>query len=251
MRLSELKLKGDNPRTIKDEKFTKLVNSIKEFPKMLELRPLIYDPATMEVLGGNMRLSALKKLGYREIPDSWVKAASELTEEEKKRFLIVDNVGFGEWDYDMITNNWDTMELTAWGFDMPEFEAEKIPAAQEDNYEIPDEIKTDIILGDLFEIGEHRLLCGDATKADSYKKLFEGKVADMICTDPPYNVAYEGATKDKLTIMNDKMSNSNFYQFLFDFFTAQLAYAKKGGGWYIWHSDTEGQNFRTAMKDSG
>lgn len=119
MKLSQLKIKKGNPRLIRDDKFKKLVNSIKEFPKMLELRPIVYDPATMEVLGGNMRLNALKELNYKDIPDEWVKSAADLTEDEKKRFLITDNVGFGEWDFDILANEWDALELAEWGVDLP------------------------------------------------------------------------------------------------------------------------------------
>lgn len=118
MELNKLKFNKNNPRLIKDEKFKKLVNSIKEFPKMMSLRPIIYDNSTFEVLGGNMRLKALKKLGYKEIPDNWCKSANELTEDEKKRFVIEDNVGFGEWDYEILANDWIEDELKEWGLDI-------------------------------------------------------------------------------------------------------------------------------------
>lgn len=118
MKLSKLKPKDGNPRFIKDDKFDKLVNSIKEFPKMMELRPMIYDPETMEVLGGNMRLKALEELGYKDIPDTWIKSAKDLTEEEKKRFIIADNLGFGEWDFDLLANEWNEEQLLDWGLDV-------------------------------------------------------------------------------------------------------------------------------------
>ena len=188
MNISDLKIKDGNPRLIKDDKFKKLVQSIKEFPKMMELRPIIYDPATMEILGGNMRLKALQELKYKEIPDNWVKSASELTEDEKKRFLITDNVGFGEWDWDILANEWDAEELKEWGMDLPDWAVDEKLEAVEDDYEIPDEIQTDIVLGDLFEIGEHRLLCGDSTDSDAVSKLMNGQKADMVFTDPPYEI---------------------------------------------------------------
>lgn len=123
---SELKINPDNPRIIKDEKFQKLCKSIKEFPKMLKLRPIVIDGDNI-VLGGNMRLKALQELGYKQIPDEWVKRADELTEDERRRFIIEDNVGFGEWDWEALANEWDQQELSDWGLDVPVFEEEKEP----------------------------------------------------------------------------------------------------------------------------
>jgi DNA modification methylase len=189
MKLSNIKGNPNNPRIIKDDKFKKLVKSISEFPKMLELRPIIVDENFI-VQGGNMRLKALQELKYKDIPDEWVKQVSDLTEEQKKEFIIKDNVGFGEWDFDDLANNWDVEKLNEWGLDIPNFDVEVLEA-EEDNYEIPDEIKTDIVLGDLFEIGEHRLLCGDSTNSDEVAKLMNGNKADMVFTDPPYGYKYK------------------------------------------------------------
>lgn len=249
IKLSTIKSNPNNPRVIKDDKFTKLVNSIKEFPKMMELRPMVVNADNI-VLGGNMRLKALKEAGYTEVPETWVKSAESLTEEEQRRFIIADNVGFGEHDWELLQADWDVDELSNWGLDIPD---SKIISgeAEDDDYEIPDVIKTDIVLGDLFEIGEHRLLCGDSTQTDTFEKLFNGQMADLVVTDPPYNVAYEGKTKDKLKIDNDRQSDSDFYKFLYDFYTALGAYTKAGGVWYVWHADSEGANFRKAMSDAG
>lgn len=198
-----------------------------------------------------MRLKALKKIGYKDIPDEWVKRADDLTEDEARRFIIADNVGFGEHDWEMLANEWDVEELGEWGLDIPNFNVETLEA-EEDDFEVPEGgIETDIVLGDLFEIGEHRLLCGDSTQTDTFDKLFDGQMADMVITDPPYNVDYKGGTKDALTIKNDKQGDKQFYQFLYDFYTAQSTVCKAGGAWYVWHSDSEGANFRQAMKDAG
>jgi DNA modification methylase len=187
IKLATIKKNPNNPRVLRDEKFAKLVNSIKEFPKMMELRPMVVNDDDI-VLGGNMRLKALAELGYKEIPDTWVKKASELTEEEQHRFIIADNVGFGDWDWEMLAVDWDVDKLTDWGLEMPELEVAQELTAEEDDYELPDQIETDIVLGDLFEIGEHRLLCGDSTDSDAVAKLMNGEKADMVFTDPPYGI---------------------------------------------------------------
>jgi site-specific DNA-methyltransferase (adenine-specific) len=245
VKISEVKANPNNPRLIKDDKFKKLVKSIQEFPEMLSLRPIVVN-ADMIVLGGNMRLKACKEAGLKEVD---IIKADDLTEEQQKQFIIKDNVGFGEWDWEDLANNWDAEQLTDWGLDIPDFKHEE--EAEEDDYEIPEHLKTDIVLGDIFEIGQHRLICGDSTQTDTFAKLFENQLADLVVTDPPYNVAYQGGTKDALTIANDNMSDDAFYQFLYDFYTALGSYTKAGGAWYVWHADSEGANFRSAMKNAG
>ena len=247
IKISEIKLNPNNPRLIKDDKFAKLVKSVKEFPEMLDIRPIVVN-SDMIILGGNMRFRACKEAGLKEIP---VIIAEGLTEQQQKEFLIKDNVSGGEWDWNMLANEWESEELTEWGLDIPNFDADKVLEAEEDDFDTtpPEEPKT--ILGDLYEIGEHRLLCGDSTQTDTFEKLMQGELADMVVTDPPYNVAYKGKTKDALEIENDNMGDKDFYQFLYDFYTALGAYSKAGGAWYVWHADSEGANFRQAMKDAG
>lgn len=244
--IKEVKPNPNNPRIIKDDKFKKLVNSILEFPKMLEIRPIVVND-DMIVLGGNMRLKACKEAGLKEVP---IIMASDLTEDEQKQFIIKDNVSGGEWDWDMLANEWNVEELDAWGLDIPNF-GKKLEA-EEDDFDVPNNgIETDIVLGDFFEIGQHRLLCGDSTQTDTFERLFGQELADMVITDPPYNVEYKGKTKEALTIQNDSMSNEDFYQFLYDFYTSLAAYTKSGGSWYVWHADSEGANFRLAMSNAG
>jgi len=245
VKITEVIANPNNPRLIKDDKFKKLVKSIQDFPDMLNVRPIVVNQ-NMVVLGGNMRLKAIKEAGHTEVAVEIV----DWTEEQQKEFIVKDNVGYGEWDWDDLANNWDADELTEWGLDIPGFvNDETIAEVIEDDYEIPDEINTDIVKGDLFEIGEHKLLCGSSTETDTWAKIFGQELADMVMTDPPYNVNYEGGTG--LKIMNDEMSNDSFYQFLYDFYTALASYTKAGGAWYVWHADSEGANFRQAFKDSG
>jgi site-specific DNA-methyltransferase (adenine-specific) len=237
----------ENPRIIKDDKFKKLVQSIKDFPEMLEIRPIVVNNEMM-ILGGNMRLKAIQEIGIKEVP---IIKAENLTEQQQREFLIKDNVGFGEWDWDALANDWDPAELNEWGLDVPNLDLNELEAT-EDDFDVPEGgSDTDIVLGDIFDIGQHRLICGDSTQTDTFEKLTEGILADMVITDPPYNVNYEGATKEKLKIENDNMGDKQFYQFLYDFYTACAAYSKPGGAWYVWHADSEGANFRQAMKDAG
>jgi site-specific DNA-methyltransferase (adenine-specific) len=248
VKISEVKINPKNPRLIKDDKFKKLVKSIQEFPQMLELRPIVVDENNI-VLGGNMRLKACKEAGLKEV---FIVKAENLTEQQKDEFIVKDNVGFGEWDWDMLANEWDTELLNDWGLDLPIDLSVTELEAEEDDYSVPEGgIETDIVLGDLFEIGEHRLLCGDSTQTDTFEKLMQGELADMVVTDPPYNVAYEGKTKDALTIENDSMGNDDFYKFLYDFYTALTTAVKKGGAIYVWHASSEVINFGKAMVDAG
>jgi len=187
MKLSEIHINPNNPRLIKDERFKKLCKSIEEFPKMMVLRPIIIDTEGM-ILGGNMRFKALKELGYKDIPDEWVKRDGDLTEAEKQRFIIADNIGFGEYDWDVLANEWDKDELLKWGLELPVYFGNEV---NEDDYQIPDNIETDIVLGDLFEIGESRLLCGDSIIADDVDKLLAQAKPQIMVTDPPYGVEYD------------------------------------------------------------
>ena len=181
--INEVKSNPNNPRIIKDDKFKKLVASIKELPQMLELRPIVVNE-DMIVLGGNMRLKACKEAGLKEIP---IIKATDLSEEQQRAFIIKDNVGFGEWDWDALANEWDAEQLEEWGLDIPNLEGVELDAV-EDDFDVPEgSIETDIVIGDLFEIGEHRLLCGDSTDSDSVAKLMNGEKADMVFTSPPYN----------------------------------------------------------------
>jgi DNA modification methylase len=207
--INKVRTNPNNPRIIKDEKFAKLVKSIQEFPQMLEIRPIVVNDE-MIVLGGNMRLKACQEAGLKEIP---IIKASNLTEEQQKEFIIKDNVGFGEWDWNDLANNWDAEELKEWGLDIPGFEETQLEA-EEDDFAVPEGgIETDIVLGDLFEIGEHRLLCGDSTDSDQVAKLMNGQKADMVFTDPPYGinaVSKSGVLKESygVDILGDSNTNA-------------------------------------------
>jgi len=181
-----------NPRIIRDEKFAKLKKSLEDDPEMMQLREVIaYDNnGELVVICGNMRLRALKDLGVKEVP---VKVLPTDTPIEKlKAYTIKDNVPFGEHDWSDLANEWDSEQLSDWGVDVPNFDGVELEA-EEDDYEVPEGgIETDIVIGDLFEIGHHRLLCGDSTDSDSVAKLMDGEKADMVFTDPPYGISIVG-----------------------------------------------------------
>ena len=206
VKINAIKTNPKNPRLIKDDKFKKLVKSIQEFPQMLELRPIVVDENNI-ILGGNMRYKACIEAGLKEI---FILKAEDLTEEQKDEFIVKDNVGFGEWDWDILANEWDTDKLQDWGLDLPLDVSVQELEAEEDDYEIPNEINTDIVLGDLFEIGEHRLLCGDSTDSDQVAKLMNGEKADMVFTDPPYGVSYQSNMRTKSEKF-DILENDNIF----------------------------------------
>jgi DNA modification methylase len=229
VKLSEIKPNPKNPRLIKDEKFKKLVKSIKDFPQMLELRPIVVDENNI-ILGGNMRFKALKEAGYTEVS---IVRANDLTNEQKDEFIVKDNVGFGEWDWDSLANEWEVDKLEEWGLDLPiDLSVQEELEAEEDNYEIPNEINTDIVLGDLFEIGEHRLLCGDSTDSDQVGMLMNGEKANMSFTSPPYNAGKSEAlsgnthtTDNKYNEYNDNQSKDDYLDLLIGFTNNALLYS--------------------------
>lgn len=136
MKLADIKPNPNNPRLIKDEKFRKLVKSIDEFPAMMELRPIIIN-ADNVILGGNMRFKALKELKYKDVPDTWIKRAETLTDDEQRRFIITDNASFGEHDWEMLANEWNVDELTEFGLDVPVFETQ-----EKETEDLSDKIQT-------------------------------------------------------------------------------------------------------------
>lgn len=243
--IGSIKQNTDNPRIIKDENFKKLVKSIKEFPEMLQLRPIVVN-SDMIILGGNMRYKACIEAGLKEVP---IIQATSLTDAQQKEFIIKDNVSGGEWDWEMLIEQYDEVQLSDWGLEIPETEEVEQLEAQEDDFDAtPPEIP-DTVLGDLYEIGEHRLLCGDSTDSDQVARLMNGEKADMVFTDPPYNVAYDGGSKKRQKIENDEIKD--FYQFLYDTFVNCLLNTNSGASVYVAHSDLERANFTKAFIDAG
>lgn len=244
--LKDLKPYENNPRK-NDDAVKYVAESIKEFGFKV---PIVIDKDNV-IVAGHTRYKAAKKLGMTEIPCI---IADDLTDEQIKAFRLVDNkvAEKAEWDFDLLNTELDDiidLDMELFGFeDALQDDAEE---AVEDEFEVelPPEPKSK--LGDIYQLGNNRLMCGDSTVLEDIEKLMGGEQADMLLTDPPYNVNYEGKTKDKLKIKNDKMDNDNFRQFLTDAFSNADMVMKPGAVFYIWHADSEGYNFRGACFDAG
>ena len=191
VKLSALKLNPDNPRRIGNKEMERLVKSLQEFPDMLSIREIVVDE-TMTVLGGNMRLLALKKSGVKECT---AKIVSGLSPAQKREFIIKDNSAFGEWDMDLLSSSWGDLPLVEWGVDLPEdwlsSQATGEPADAEPQIDKASELNKvwKVAPGDLWQIGSHRLLCGDSTKAEDVGRVMGGEKATCVFTDPPYGVS--------------------------------------------------------------
>ena len=234
---SKMKLHPSNPRFIKDRDFDILCQSIKNNLDFFEARPLLCTP-DLVVFAGNMRLRAAKALKLKHVPV----IIMDVDEEKQRELMIRDNVNNGQWDTDALAAMFEIPELAAWG--MPEFvfneatwESDGVehatqPEAKDDEFKIPETIKTDIVRGDLFEIGPHRLLCGDSTSADDVAKLTNGVDINLIVTDPPYGVSYVGGTKDALEIQNDNLTEAQTHELWRDSLSAVWPFVKPGGSIY-------------------
>lgn len=243
-----------NPRQWTKTELNKLKKSLQETPELLEARGILVYPweGKYLVLGGNMRLSALKALKAKDAP--CVIFPENTPIDKLKEVVIKDNGSFGEWDFDSLANEWGDLPLTDWG--VPAWETDKSDAltsedAVDDDFNESEVQESVCKMGDIWLLGEHRLMCGDSTNPEDISKLMDGELADLWLTDPPYNVAYEGKTKDKLTIENDNKGDEEFREFLIASYAAANANMRAGAAFYIWHADSEGYNFRAACREVG
>ena len=241
VKISKVKGNPKNPRIIKNDKFNKLKNSIKTLPNYMKLRPVIVDEDMM-VLGGNMRLKASIDLGKKEIwTDMFTQAdcdeMNKIAIEEKREtktyleycdeIIIKDNVSSGDWEWDILANEWDSVQLNDFGLDVWENEDDKVTEGLIEDDEIP-EVKESIVKrGDIWQLGEHRVMCGDSTSSDDVAKLMNGEKADMVFTDPPYLMGFEGGMQTNPNgnwtksfnakhgeIKNDKLTKEKEVEFL-------------------------------------
>ncbi len=281
--LKDIKPNPANPRLIKDNAFKDLLRSVAQFPQMLDKRPIAVtkEGKAFIALGGNQRTRALTQL-QTEINDGTFLSRYETTQEaqnllieyfskgvpavdctdltpdQQRRFIIADNLPFGEWDTDALANEWDVDELKEWGMNLPEWgegDGSEELEAKEDDYEMPDEIQTDIVLGDLFEIGAHRLLCGDATNNEDVAKLMNGQLADLVVTDPPYNTGMKGSkdAKARLSQMfNDSFTPEEWDKLKKDSFSNYNLFTKGECAFYVfidWRRVAEFKNVLESFAD--
>lgn len=244
-----------NSRTHSDAQVAQIAASIKEFGFT---NPVLID-AGGGIIAGHGRVLAARKLGLSEVPCIRLE---HLTDAQKRAYVIADNrlaLNSG-WDMEMLKVEFADLQelgfdLELTGFDLDEIKELLAPVGTEgltdpdDAPPLPENPRTRP--GDIWVMGKHRLLCGDSTSVTDLEKLTEGQLVDMWLTDPPYNVAYEGKTKDALKIKNDEMGDDQFRQFLRDAYTAADMVMKPGAVFYIWHADSEGYNFRGAAQDAG
>lgn len=249
----------NNPRE-NDSAVDKVAESIKEFGFKV---PIIIDKENI-IIAGHTRYKAAKKLDIKKVP---VITAEDLTNEQVKAFRIMDNKSseFATWDYEALLEEMENLKLEDYNLELTGFDFNEIEGIM-DKY-TPKEVEEDSDFnieeqlesiekpksqkGDMWLLGENRLLCGDSTVKEDVVKLMNGRKANMVFTDPPYNVAYEGATEDKLTIQNDDMSSEEFYNFLSMVFNNYFEIMEEGAPIYVCHADSEGENFRRAYREAG
>lgn len=245
MKISDLVMYENNPRK-NDNAVEAVANSIRSFGFKV---PIIIDKNNV-VICGHTRVKASKKLGMDEVP---CVIADDLNEEQVKAFRLADNKvsELAEWDLDKLAEELQFIDMDMLQFGFEDLEESMERDVLEDEFNENEELPVNPYAkkGDIFVLGKHRLMCGDSTLVEDVAKLCDGKVADMIFTDPPYNVDYEGGTGMK--IQNDKQKDADFFEFLTKAFNNMAANIKNGGSIYCCHADTEGINFRTAFKSAG
>lgn len=249
LNIKDIKPNPKNPRVIKDDKFKKLVQSLKDFPEMADVREVVVNTDHV-VLGGNMRLKAMKEAGWKEIPVKIV----DWTQEQQDEFVIKDNSSYGEWDWDELANQYDFEELEMWGIDFPKDMLggdDDTEVVEDESPEVDEKEPPKSITGEIYALGNHRVMCGSATSEDDINLLMGDQLIDLLVTDPPYNVDYTGKTKDALKIDNDKMDDTEFASFLTDANRRVDEHMKAGAAFYIFHADSEGYNFRASVRDTG
>lgn len=245
--IDKIKPYENNPRD-NEAGVDAVANSIKEFGWQ---QPIVVDKDNV-IIVGHTRYKAAKKLGMKEVP---VVIASNLSDEQVRAYRLADNKTgeLTDWNDDLLNeelNDLLDIDMSDFGFDIDLADDSNDEVKEDDFDEEPPE-KPKSKLGQIYQLGRHRLMCGDSTKPEDVKKLVGGVQCDLLLTDPPYNVAYEGKQKSKMTIKNDRQEDSDFYKFLVDAFTAAKENMKQGAAFYIWYASAEAANFNNAANDAG
>lgn len=248
-----------NPRFIRDERFEALKKSIEDAPEMLALRELLVYPheGKYVVIGGNMRLRACTDIGYKEVPCKVLDPGTPV--EKLREYVIKDNEAFGQTDWDILKSDWDADELTEWGMELGgelgATEPDEPKEVVEDNFDEEQEVEARCQRGDIWLLGNHRLMCGDSTSESDVDRLMDGAEADLVFTDPPYGVSYVGINnpngKEWKMIENDDLRGDSLYQFLEHAFMNIARTLKRGGAFYIWFASSNHIQFETAIVNAG
>ena len=244
VQIETIKLDPSNPRSITKEAFESLKQSITDFPEMQSVKPLVV--ADGYAIAGNMRLLAYKDLGYRELH---VLDVSEWSQAKRDEFMIKDNTHYGSWNYDALANEWDNLPLTDWGLDVWEPEVEELKGLTDED-EVPEAPQEPITkLGDVWILGEHRVMCGDSTSKEAVEILMDGEKADMVFTDPPYNIDFkpQRGTHDK--ILNDDMSDDDFSLFLDGVFNCCYNSLKPDTYVFVWCGWSTVGDFKNSLNN--
>ena len=239
-----------NPRVVKDANLKKLVKSIQEDTEFLSLNCLhVFQQGKKYVVcNGNMRLKACRELGLKVVPCKVI--PPDTTVEKLKRYIMKDNIDAGEWDWGAIHEEWDAAQLDDWGVEVPDMGFESEPTASEDDFdETKDAVETVCKKGDIWLLGEHRLMCGDSTDVSNVQLLMGGVLADCVIIDPPYNVGVKNS--QGMTIQNDNMGNTEFRAFLTGAFKAVKKVMKNGCPFYVWFASKEHINFESSLNANG
>ncbi|HEM6243411.1 TPA: ParB N-terminal domain-containing protein [Streptococcus suis] len=247
--LDEIRPYASNPRN-NEAAVDPVAESIQQFGFKV---PIVVDKDG-EIINGHTRYKAAKKLGLQTVP---VIVADDLTQEQIKAFRLADNktAEIADWDFELLMDELSeisNLDMTLFGFEEPEFALDDIEEDEDlELYNEQQEETGGVEPGQIWKLGNHRLMCGDSTDPQDMAKLIEDAVIDLYVTDPPYNVAYKGGTEEAMTILNDNMDDASFRQFLRDAFTTADKHIRPGGAFYIWHADSEGLNFRFVVKEAG
>lgn len=245
--ISEIRPYENNPRN-NDEAVDAVANSIREFGWQ---QPIVVDKDGV-IIAGHTRYKAAQKLGAKKVP---VVVADHLTDEQVRAYRLADNKSaeLATWDDQALEDELDSIldiDMSDFGFDL-DLSDDSDKEIQEDDFDTEPPDQPNSKLGQVYKLGRHRLMCGDSTKLEDVKKLMGGRMADLLLTDPPYNVSYEGKQKSKMTIKNDRQSEDSFYEFLLSAFTAAKENMKSGAAFYIWYASAEAANFNNAANNAG